>query len=404
MIVCADLHLHSKYSRATSQSMDLENIAAGARLKGLNLLGTGDFTHPKWFSELKKKLRNFADGIYLFDGIYWTLTCEVSLIYPQDGKSRRVHHIIHAPSIEVVESINSSLSRYGNLNSDGRPTFTRLTSPELVDLMSSIDPNIVIIPSHAWTTWYGVFGANTGFDSLEECFGDQARKIFAIETGLSSTPQMNWRISALDKVSLVSNSDSHSPLPSRLGREFNVFQLSKPSYRSVFEAVKNHDRSKFLYTVEVPPEYGKYHYTGHRNCKFSLSPKEALKINNICPVCGKRLTIGVLQRVEELADRPEGYEPTNAVPFKVALPLYEVISLLRGSESLYSKKISEEELNYIKKAGNEISILIDIKRPLLDQIVGSEVASLIEDFREKKVRFDAGYDGLYGKPILHPLS
>ena len=382
--------------------MDLENIAMGARLKGLNLLGTGDFTHPEWFKELKNKLQYFTDGIYLFNNIYWMLTCEVSLIYSQDGKSRRVHHIIHAPSIDIVEQINSSLSGYGNLSSDGRPTFTKLTSPELIDLMSSIDKNIFIIPSHAWTTWYGIFGANTGFNSLDECFKDQAGKIFAIETGLSSDPSMNWRISALDRVALVSNSDSHSSLPSRLGREFNVFEISKPSYKAIFEAIKNRDRSKFLYTVEVPPEYGKYHYTGHRNCKVSLNPKDAMKINNICPVCGNRLTIGVLQRVEELADRPEGYVPPNVIPYKVALPLFEVISFLRGSESLYSKKIGEEELNYIKSAGNEISILIDIKRPLLDQIVGSDIASLIGGFREKNIKFDAGYDGVYGKPIFNP--
>jgi len=402
MIFNTDLHLHSKYSRATSQLMDLENIAAGAKSKGLNLLGTGDFTHPEWFKELKNKLQYFTDGIYLYNNIYWILTCEVSLIYPQDGKSRRVHHILHAPSIEVVEQINSSLYRYGNLSVDGRPTFTKLTSPELIDLMNSIDKDIFIIPSHAWTTWYGVFGANTGFNSLEECFKDQVGKIFAIETGLSSDPPMNWRISALDRVALVSNSDSHSPLPSRLGREFNVFEISKPSYRVIFDAIKNRDKSKFLYTVEVPPEYGKYHYTGHRDCKVSLNPNDSMKINNICPVCGKKLTIGVLQRVEELADRPEGYILSNAIPYKMALPLFEIISYLRGSESLYSKKIGEEELNYIKNAGSEISILIDIKRPLLDQIVGSEIASLIEDFREKRVKFEAGYDGVYGKPILDP--
>jgi len=402
MIIYADLHLHSKYSRATSQSMDLENIAFGSKLKGLNLVGTGDFTHPKWFNELKGKLKDFEDGLYFYNGLYWMLTCEVSLMYPQDGKFRRVHHILHAPSIEVVEQINDVLSKYGDLSADGRPAFTTLTSPELVDLMCSIDKNIFIVPSHVWTTWYGIFGAFTGFNSVDECFKEKSDQIFALETGLSSHPPMNWRVSSLDRFALLSNSDSHSPLPSRLGREFNVFDLDKPSYYKIFDAVKSKDKKSFLYTVEVPPEYGKYHYTGHRNCNVLLHPKEAMKLGNICPVCGKKLTIGVLQRVEELADREEGYQPNDAIPYKLALPLYDVIAYLRKTNTLYSRKVEEEQLNYIKKAGNEIRVLVDLQRPALDQVVGVEVASMIEGLRKHHVKFEPGYDGVYGRPILDP--
>lgn len=755
MIIRADLHLHSKYSRATSESMGLDYISLGAKTKGLNLVGTGDFTHPKWFGELKGKLKEAGDGIYTYGGVNWMLTCEVSLIYFQDGKSRRVHLLLHAPSLEVVEQINDVLSRYGDLSSDGRPTFTNLASPELVELMNSIDDSIFVIPSHAWTTWYGVFGANTGFDSLEDCFKDKTHKIFAIETGLScydemtevltesgwkrfpevrksdrictlnlktgkiefqkpikmykydyrgrmyrlktggvdllvtpnhrllvgncsprkpphfflreaeflfnrskrfkkdgvwtgkelkyfmipkvgarhgsqgpsgsrimygkkipmrswlkffgswigggetdeggdsdfvilhtgsrslrsemvkllkrfgydvcyergavrvrdyqlshylrqfgglsdrfiparikslsrdllqvflryyirgssfrgrrrggllvsasttsvrlrddlqeiglklgmstycrlcsrktarlraegqkldfwkvyftrkrvhtfqpsmakkhkdveawedysgqvfcvsvpnqviyvrrnyvpvwcgnSDPPMNWRVSALDKVTLVSNSDSHSPTSFRLGREFNVFDLEGFSYRDIFKAIKDRDRKRFLYTVEVPPEYGKYHYSGHRDCGISLHPRDAMRINNICPVCKRKLTVGVLQRVEELADRPEGYVPQDAIPYKAALPLYEVISYLRGSGTLYSRRVEEEETRYIKKAGDEISILLDIQEPLLSQIVGHEVASIITRLRNGAMKFEPGYDGVYGKPLL----
>jgi uncharacterized protein (TIGR00375 family) len=379
--------------------MDLESISIGAKLKGLNLLGTGDFTHPKWFSELRSKLKESEEGLYVHRGIYWMLTCEVALIYSQDGKSRRIHHLIHAPSIEVVEQINDCLRKYGNLSSDGRPNFNNLTSPELVELMCSIDKNIFIIPSHAWTTWYGIFGANTGFKSLEECFQEKVGQIFAIETGLSSDPPMNWRISALDRIALVSNSDSHSPLPSRLGREFNVFDLVRPSYGGIFNAIKNKDKNHFLYTVEVPPEYGKYHYTGHRACGVFLNPKEAVKINNICPVCNRKLTVGVMQRVEELADRPEGYVLKDSVSYKLSLPLYEIISYIRGTETQYSRKIEEEQLSYIKKAGSEISLLLSSSKPALEHIVGSEISNIIERLREKKIDFEPGYDGVYGKLI-----
>ena len=288
MRVVADLHLHSKYARATSKDTDLEHLARGSIAKGLNLLGTGDMTHGAWLSELKRKLDPIGDsGLFTYSGMNWILSGEVSTVYEQEGKTRKVHHLVYAPDLETAEQIRDALSKYGNLESDGRPVLTGLDSAELVEILTGVSSSVVVIPAHAWTPWFSVFGSRSGFDSLKECFQDQTKKIFAIETGLSSNPEMNWRLSALDGIALVSNSDAHSPNPWRLGREANVFELEKLSYYGLFDAIRTKDRSRFLFTIEVDPSYGKYHFTGHRKCQVSMSPADALAIHNKCPKCGK---------------------------------------------------------------------------------------------------------------------
>jgi uncharacterized protein (TIGR00375 family) len=401
MRVVADLQLHSKYALATSKDMDLEHLAKGAKVKGLGLLGTGDFTHPRWFAELREKLESIpGTGLYTYGGMAWMLAGEVSTVYEQEGKTRKVHHLIYSPELEVVAQINEALSKVGNLSSDGRPVLKGIDSAELVDLVTSVSSDVVVIPAHCWTPWFGVFGSRSGFDSLEECYQDQVTKIFAIETGLSSDPQMNWRLSSLDKVALVSNSDAHSPNPWRLGREANVFEFDKLSYRAIFDAIRLKDRSRFLHTIEVDPAYGKYHFTGHKKCGVSLSPGEALRMGNRCPKCGKRLTVGVLQRVEELADRPEGFTPREAIPFRSLLPLYEVISFATGVNRLYAKAVLEQQDRLIAAFGNELAVLLNAPLEELLRYSRQEVAHAIVAVRENRLKFTPGYDGVYGVPSL----
>lgn len=396
----ADLHIHSKYARATSKDTDLEHLARGARAKGIGLLGTGDFTHPRWLAELKAELELNADsGIHSYRGVNWVLSCEVSTVYEQGGKGRKVHHLVYAPDIEVVSQVNDALSRNGNLGSDGRPTLTGIDSAELVELLSSISRHIVVVAAHAWTPWFGVFGSKSGFDTLEACYQDQARKVFAIETGLSSDPPMNWRLSSLDRVALISNSDAHSPNPWRLGREANVFDLPALTYADLFDAIRRKDPARFLFTVEVDPSYGKYHFTGHRSCGVSFSPEEAKRMGK-CPKCGKKLTIGVLQRVEELADRPEGYTPAGAVPYRHLLPLYEVISYSTGVNRLYAKSVIDLQDRLIREFGNEFAVLLDVPEEELVRVAPAAVVRAILASREGKVKVTPGYDGVYGIPVF----
>ncbi len=400
MQVIADLQLHSKYALATSKNMDLEHLAEGAKIKGLNLLGTGDFTHPKWFSELRTKLVPISDtGLFTYGGMTWMLAGEVSTVYEQGGKTRKVHHLIYSPDFETVSQANDMLSKYGKLGSDGRPVLKGITSAELVEGLNSISGEIVVIPAHVWTPWFGAFGSRSGFDSLEECYQDQAKKIFAVETGLSSDPPMNWRLSGLDRVSLMSNSDAHSPNPWRLGREANVFELGKLTYREVFDAVRSKD-SRFQYTIEVDPGYGKYHFTGHKKCGVSLPPEAALRMGNKCPNCGKKLTVGVLQRVEELADRREGEKPPRTVAFRTLLPLYEIVSFATGVKRLYAKPVLEVQDRLIRKFGNEFAVLLDATHQELFLHAKKEVADAIIAVRENRVKFVPGYDGVYGIPSV----
>jgi len=396
--IIADLHLHSRYSRATSKDTDLEHLADGARLKGLDLLATGDFTHPLWFRELKSKLEPCAEGIFSHRGMKWILGVEVSTIYRQDERTRKVHHLIYAPDFEVVEQIRDLLSKYGKLSSDGRPVLTGIDSAELVERLNSISKGVVVIPAHAWTPWFGILGAKSGFGSLEECYMDQASRVFALETGLSSDPGMNWRLSALDRVALISNSDAHSPNPWRLGREANVFSLSRLTYSELFDAIKAKDPARFLYTLEVDPAYGKYHFSGHSKCGVSMSPDESRKTGNRCPKCGRQLTSGVLQRVEELADRPEGYKPAHAIPFRRLLPLYEIISFATGVKRLYVRRVLEKQDQLIKAFGNEFEVLLAVPHEAIAKVAGATVADAVMAAREDRVSVTPGYDGVYGIP------
>jgi len=406
MKIVADFHIHSRFSRATAHDITVANLNQWMKKKGVTVLGTGDFTHPQWFRELKENLEPAEPGLYRLRNDLdeknvsrFILTTELSCIYSQGGKTRRIHHVILAPSFEVVQKINVALSWQGNLNSDGRPILG-LSSIELAKLLFSISPEIVIIPAHIWTPWFSLFGSMSGFDSLEECFGEWSSKIFAIETGLSSDPQMNWRLSPLDHLAIVSNSDSHSA--SKIAREANVFD-TELSYPKIIEAIKSgipqnylHDSSKFLYTIEFYPEEGKYHFDGHRLCNVVLAPQESKKINNICPKCGRPLTIGVMHRVEDLADRDENYIAKDRPPYKKLVPLEEIIAEVFKT-STNSKKVEAEYERLIKIFGNELAILIDASILDIEKESTPELAEGIKRVRENRLNIAPGFDGEYGK-------
>ncbi|MEM5812928.1 MAG: endonuclease Q family protein [Candidatus Aenigmatarchaeota archaeon] len=399
MRVIADLHIHSHYSRATSKEMNIEELCYYAKRKGINLLGTGDFTHPLWLKEIEEKLieTESNSGIYSYKGMYFVLSGEVSLVYTQDKKVRKVHLVILSKSFDDVKEINEFLEKKTNLKADGRPTI-EISCPEFVEKIIEISKDNFIFPAHAWTPWFGIFGSKSGFDSIKECFQDQEKNIHAIETGLSSDPEMNWRLSSLDRFTLLSNSDAHSPWSSRIGRECNVFEMKEISYKELIKIIKEKDTKKFLFTIEVDPAYGKYHYDGHRNCNVSLDPKESMKLNNICPVCKKQLTIGVLHRVEELADRPRGFIPKNAIPFIKILPLTELIAK-KYKLNLFSKKVFEIEEKFISRFGSELATLLDAKEEELAE-VDKNLVDLIIKNREGKLTIIPGYDGVYGELII----
>lgn len=394
MRLIADFHIHSKFSRATSAHMDLEHLAASAKQKGIGLLGTGDFTHPTWFAELKRQLKPLSNGLYEFNGILFMPTAEVACIYSKNGV-KRIHLCICAPSLEAAEQINSLLAKKGNLSADGRPIFGA-SAPEITELVMSVSPDCFVYPAHAWTPWYSVFGSESGFDSMEDCFEDQTKHIHALETGLSSDPPMNWRLSSLDKYCLLSNSDSHSP--QKIGREANVFEFEEKeiSYASIISAIKSKDKSHFKFTVEFFPEEGKYHWDGHRNCNISMPPRDSLMQKNICTVCRKPLTIGVLHRVEELADRPEGFKPPNAIPFIHAIPLSEIIADALG-QGEPTKAVREEYEKLLAKCGTEFNALTSAPCDELHGATSERIAEAILRVREGKVRVQPGYDGVYGK-------
>lgn len=399
MKILADLHIHSKYSRATSKNLDIPNLVKYARVKGLNLLGSGDFTHHLWLKELKEVLVEDGSGV-LKDktGFSFLLSTEISSIYKQDGKVRKIHNIILTPDFEVADHINDKLKSIGvNLDSDGRP-ICGIHCPELVEIIKEIDQRNEIIPAHIWTPWFSLFGSNSGFDRIDDCFQDQTKNIHALETGLSSDPAMNWRLSQLDRFALVSFSDSHSFWPWRIGREATVFDLKEFNYDNMIKALRTRDG--LSETIEVDPSYGKYHYDGHRNCSMSLKPSDAVKMKNICPVCGMPLTIGVLHRVEELADRPEGFVPKNAVPFRSVIPLSEIIAAELKINQLYSRAIWEEYNKLIKNFGSELNVLLDAPENELKNVTHEKIAEMIANVRKGKVEIKPGYDGVYGKPVF----
>ncbi len=406
----ADLHIHSKFSRATSRDMVLDSLAPWAKVKGISLLATGDFTHPEWLFLMKEKLEPMSNGFFRLkngttslDGlpfkglpvlsreVAFILSSELSFIYSKAGKVRKVHVMLLAPDFESVERVNSRLQAVGNLGSDGRPILG-LDVRLFCRMVADAAPRCVVIPSHIWTPWFSLFGANSGFDTIEECFEEMTPSIFALETGLSSDPPMNWRLSALDRFALVSNSDAHSP--SKIGREANVFD-TEFSYRGLIDALRKNDPSKFLYTVEFFPEEGKYHFDGHRKCGVVSSPRESLKTNDLCPKCGKRLTIGVLHRVEELADRESGEGRPGRIPYKSTIPLNEVIAEAVG-KTPECQGVWDLYFRFIREFGDEHAILTEVPVSDLARVSPDKVADAVDRMRKGQVRILPGHDGEYG--------
>ncbi len=400
----ADLHIHSKYSRATSKDMSPESIWRWAQLKGISVIGTGDFTHPGWFKELNEKLKASGNGLFKLrkdfrtDGIsdscradvFFMLTAEISCIYSKNGKTRKIHSILFVPDFISAAKINTALAKIGNLNADGRPILG-LDAKELLKIVLNEAPEGMLVPAHAWTPHFSIFGAESGFDSFEECFEDLTPYIYAIETGLSSDPLMNWRFSALDKVTLISNSDAHSP--SKIGREANIFD-TEISYKAIMEAIKT--RKGFVGTIEFFPEEGKYHYDGHRTCGISMSPKETIKHNYLCPVCGKKVTVGVMHRVEKLADRDEGFKPKGSPSFYSIIPLPEIIAevLKVGANS---KAVDKEYQNLLQKLGSEFKILTDVPLKDIESASSALMKEAISLMRKGDIHIAPGFDGEYGK-------
>ena len=405
MRVIADLHIHGPYSRATSERMCVEETARFAKIKGLDVVGTGDFTHPKWFDDLSQNLIPDSDTqLYkLKNGksptVRFMVTTEVCTIFSHMNDAKKIHHVILSPSLEAAAQINDRLSKYGDLQTDGRPTLS-VSASTLVEEVMEASPANMVFPAHAWTPWFSIFGAFSGFDSIEECYEDMTKHIHALETGLSSDPPMNWRLSKLDRFTLVSNSDSHSFWPWRIGRESNVFELDKMSYEQITETIKLKDAARFKFTIETDPAYGKYHWTGHRDCNVSLCPKEAIKFANICPVCRKKLTKGVEQRVEELADRPEGFNPKGAIGFMRLLPLSEIIATVLGLDSPSAQKVWSVYNSLVARFGNEYAVLMDAGRDQLSAIAGEEIADAVLKVRECRAKVIPGYDGVYGRLIF----
>ncbi len=395
-MILSDLHIHSRFSRACSKSITLANLEKAANVKGINLLGTGDFTHPEWIKEIKSNLQDDGTGILKSKtGFPFMLQTEVSLMYSQDGKGRKVHHIIFAPSLEIVGQITEMFLKKGRIDYDGRPIFG-MSSIEMLDNLRSISNKIEVIPAHAWTPWFGIFGSMSGFDSLKQCFQEKTKHIHAIETGLSSDLNMNWRLSQLDKINLVSFSDMHSMHPWRLGREATMFDC-RLTYDNIIKAIRT---KKGLHgTIEVEPAYGKYHWDGHRHCHISFSPEETKKNNGVCPKCGKPLTIGVEYRVEQLADRDKAYVPKNPMRYYKLIPLSELISLIMN-KGIATKTVTQEFSKLLNKFNNEFNILLKIPKEELKKVTSPKITDIILRNREGKLEIKPGYDGVYGKVQL----
>ncbi len=385
--------------------MSITEIARYSKIKGLNMVGTGDFTHPQWLKEIKETLTPEQDtGLFkltsnMDSSTRFILTTEVCTIFNYKGESKKVHHVLLTPSMETAIQINERLKGFGDLASDGRPILD-MTAPQLVEQVMAVSSENMIFPAHAWTPWFSVFGAFSGFDTVEDCYQDMTKHIHALETGLSSDPAMNWRLSKLDKFALVSNSDCHSFWPWRIGREANVFEFEKFTYQEVTGAIKSNDPARFKFTIETDPAYGKYHWTGHRNCKVSLAPQEAIKFNNVCPVCRRKLTKGVEQRVEELADRPLNFKREGAPGFLRLLPLSEIIAAVLGTGSPSTQAVWKNYNLLVEKFGDEYTVLIDTPMDALAKVVDAPIAEAIVKVRNGAVKVTPGYDGVYGQIVL----
>jgi len=405
----ADLHIHSKFSIATAKNLDLENLYIAAQLKGITVIGTGDFTHPGWFAEIKEKLAPAEPGLFKLKDkiakicdkevpvlcrskVRFLLSCEISNIYKKDGKVRKNHNLIFMPNLEKAESFNKKLDKIGNIKSDGRPILG-LDAKNLLEIMLNTSNGAFFIPAHIWTPWFSVMGSKSGFDSIEECFEDLTPHIFAVETGLSSDPPMNWRVSTLDGLTLISNSDAHSPM--KLGREANLFN-TELSYYNIRAAIKEGDKKRFLGTFEFFPQEGKYHLDGHRKCNIRFLPKETIKNKGICPVCLKPLTLGVLYRVEELADQPENIYPEQKNPFYSIIPLTEILSeILKVGAG--SKRVKQKYNNLLEKFGPELKILHETTYESLGKLGIPLLGEAIKRVRAKQITLLPGYDGEFGK-------
>lgn len=399
-----DLHIHSRYSRACSPQLTLENIERTCRQKGIDIIATGDFTYPAWFEAIKKELAETAPGSGLYklksapdDKIKFILSTEVALIYKDKDKCRRLHLVIHAPNLAAAEILNKQLDKKYNIRSDGRPILG-ISAPELVRMLLKIDQKFLIYPAHIWTPWFSVFGSKSGFDTLKECFKEQTKHIYAYETGLSSDPGMNWRLSTLDKLTLLSNSDAHSL--GNIGREANIMEISVATYQAIYDNIKNH--SGLSMTIEFYPEEGMYHFDGHRDCKFSCDPATSQRLKNICPVCHKPLIIGVLNRVEELADRPLGFRPKNAAGFKKLVELDKIIAEALSIKNRQSLAVQKEYRRLINLFGPEMEILLNLDLDKNKKEIDFRIIEGLRRVRQGELLIKPGFDGQYGEINIFP--
>jgi DNA helicase-2/ATP-dependent DNA helicase PcrA len=405
----ADLHIHSRFSRATSKNLYLEQLYVSAQIKGITVIATGDITHPEWFKEISEKLEPAEPGLYRLKKniekkceeqvpqscrgkVRFVLNSEISCIYKKNGKIRKNHNLIYLPDMAVAEAFNRKLARVGNIVSDGRPILG-LDARNMLEMILETDEQAFLVPAHIWTPWFSLLGSKSGFDSLKECFEDLSSHIFAVETGLSSNPVMNWRVSFLDGLTLMSNSDAHSP--DKLGREANIFD-TELSYFAIKKALQYRDCRAFLGTYEFYPEEGKYYLDGHRNCGIRFSPEITLSYGGKCPVCNKPLTIGVLNRVEELCDRKEGQKPQKTSPFYSNIPLKEILSEIFQVGSS-SKKVMGYYQHCLQVLGSELAILDSVSLSDIESACIPMLKEAIKRMREGNIHTIPGYDGEFGK-------
>jgi len=410
----ADIHLHSHFSRATSPQLNLEYLFLWAQLKGIQIVGTGDFVHPEWFEEVQKKLEPAEEGLFQLKPEYarlsesevpprcrgtvrFMLTVEISNIYKRLDRVRKIHNVVCAPSFQAAQRIQTTLAKIGNIRSDGRPILG-LDSRDLLEIVLESDPLAYLIPAHIWTPWFSALGSKGGFDRMEDCFGDLTKHVFAVETGLSSDPPMNWRLKQLDPFVLVSNSDAHSP--PKLGREATIYDTDF-SYTGIYRALSDRNDKGLVGTVEFFPEEGKYHYDGHRDCGMRLHPQETIKSEGLCPACGKPVTVGVMSRVEELADRPAGEKSLRWRPYDNLIPLPEIIAEAKDTAA-GSKAVQELFMQILAKCGNEIFVLKEAPLTVIQSVAGDLVAEGIRRMRAGQLKIAAGYDGEYGQ--IHLFS
>ena len=390
----ADLHIHSRFSRATSRGLTLRTLAEGAARKGISVLGTGDFTHPAWFAELEAGLAGAEPGLFRLEdgppGVRFMLTAEISTIYKQGDRVRKVHHLLTAPGMDAARKISSSLAKVGNILSDGRPILG-ITSRNLLEIVLQAGEGTMLVPAHIWTPWFSALGSKSGFDSIAECYGDLAGHVFAVETGLSSDPAMNWMVKSLDGYRLISNSDAHSA--DKLGREATVLSCGL-DYFAIERAFRTGEGLEG--TVEFFPEEGKYHLDGHRGCGVVLTPEETAERGGICPVCGRKVTVGVLSRVEELADRHDGTMPESGRPFSSLIPLAEIVAELMGVGSA-TKRVRQACDSLIASLGSELHLLREADVEDIRAAAGDTLALAVGRMRAGEVHREAGFDGEYGR-------